>query len=67
MTDKQQEAGMIRASNINETWFNPAFVVSFRPGENGSLTLEMLNGKQVVVSSAEAREVSRILTDGRRK
>lgn len=56
---------MIRASTINETWFNPEYVVSFSWGEYRSLTLQMVNGKEVIVPRGEdASRVYNILTTG---
>lgn len=54
---------MIRASEINETWFNPEFVVSFSWSEYRSLTLQMVNGKEVIVSrGADSSRVYKLLT-----
>jgi len=53
---------MMQASDINETWFNPAFVVSFAWGEYRSLTLQMVNGKEVIVPRNRAALVYNFLT-----
>ena len=53
---------MIRASDVNETWFNPAFVVSFSWGEYKSLTLQMVNGKEVIIPSNQSARVYNFLT-----
>jgi len=53
---------MIKASSVNETWFNPAFVVSFSWGEYRSLTIQMTNGKNVICPSGDAARVYNILT-----
>jgi len=53
---------MMLASDVNETWFNPAFVVSFAWGQYRSLTLQMANGKEVIVSRDKASVVYNFLT-----
>jgi len=53
---------MMLASDISETWFNPAFVVSFAWSEYGSLTLQMVNGKEVIVPRDRTEEVYEFLT-----
>lgn len=54
---------MIRASDVNETWFNPAFVVSFSWGEYRSLALQMVNGKEVIVPRGpQSAKIYKILT-----
>jgi len=53
---------MMKASDVNETWFNPAFVVSISLGDYRSLTLNMVDGKQVIVPQSHAARVFKSLT-----